>query len=111
MNVSTLYSSSADVPVAHFVTTQLHFPNLILSPMYVYHCSVASVSSCDVMIFLVMGLLTLPYAEYHDLRVKAFIFIQTNYPHALAKIKASWASFKSFGMYIIIIIHNTLLSY
>ena len=48
-------------------------------------------------LFPVMALLVWPYVEYHDLRVRAGLFLQTNYPLFVKRMENYWQAVKVFG--------------
>lgn len=78
-----------------FVAVFFQFQDISI---YLYYCRVLLPCVCVCKMTLVMGLLTLPYVAYHDLRVKAFVFVQVHYPKALTQVYSSWAALKSFGI-------------
>ena len=54
-------------------------------------------SMMSLLLYTVMALLVWPYVEYHDLRVRAGLFLQTNYPLFVKRMENYWQSVKVFG--------------
>ena len=47
-----------------------------------------------------MFLLTWPYIEHHNLRVKFVVLAQAHYPGILQRVKAAFNFLKKLGMYM-----------
>ena len=53
-----------------------------------------------------MFLLTWPYIEHHNLRVKFVALAQAHYPGILRRVKAAFNFLKKLGMYMYLIATN-----
>ena len=57
-----------------------------------------------------MFLLTWPYVEHHNLRVRFVALTQAHYPGILRRIKAAFNFLKKLGVYLILIVSSKHLS-